>query len=103
MVILGSECSECGKRIVPPRALCPYCRSDKSETIELSEEGVILSYTILQMPPEGFEPPVILGLVELDRAVILCLSEQEKTDDLEIGSKVLVHMDSDERFIFTLK
>ena len=103
MAILCSECEKCGKRIVPPRNICPYCRSDKSTTIELGEEGILLSYTILEMPPEGFQPPVILGLVELDGAVVLCLGEQELIDTLEIGSGVYVQIDSEERFIFTLK
>ena len=88
---------------MPPRSICPYCRSDKLTTVELGEEGILLSYTILQMPPEGFQPPVILGLVELDGPSILCLGEQDILDRLEIGSKVVVHLDSEERFIFTLK
>ena len=55
------------------------------------------------MPPEGFQPPVILGLVELDGPSILCIGEKETMCRLEIGSKVVVHLDSEERFIFTLK
>ena len=103
LVILCSECEKCGKRIVPPRSICPYCRSNKSTTIELGEEGILLSYTILQMPPEGFQPPVILGLVELDGPSILCIGEKETMDRLEIGAEVAVHLDSEERFIFSLK
>ena len=43
------------------------------EMLDLSNHGVVLSYTIHHMPPEGFEVPLLLALVKLDEnAVVLC-------------------------------
>ena len=71
--------------------------------VELGNNGKVLSYTILHMPPEGFEPPVMLGLVELERSTVtLCLGDKALIDQIEIGSEVVVEQDQDHRFIFRL-
>ena len=103
-MIKASECKNCKRRIIPSRDTCPYCGADDSVDVDLSENGTILSYTVLQMPPEGFEPPVLLGLVELDGgAVTLCLGSTESIGKVTMGSEVLVNQDSEGRFLFMLK
>ena len=104
MVINASECKKCERRIVPPRNSCPYCDSNETISVELGSNGIVLSYTILHMPPEGFEPPVVLGLVELERGTVtLCLGDRELIDQIEIGSEVVVEQDPEDRFLFVLK
>ena len=101
--IKASKCPECDKVIVPPRDLCPYCRheSDEPNILELSNEGIVLSFTELHKPPEGFEPPLKMALVELEfGAAVLCLGEDDS--EVEIGSRVILSFDSEERLQFTL-
>lgn len=103
--IKASRCPECEKVIVPPRDLCPYCRhmSTRSNVVELSNEGKVLSFTELHMPPEGFTPPMKMALVELEfGAVVLCLGEENTDSEVEIGSAVELTVDSEERLRFRI-
>ena len=101
--IKASSCPECDKVIVPPRNLCPYCRHKSTTTniVELNNEGKVLSFTELHMPPEGFTPPMKMALVELELgAVVLCLGEENTDFEVEIGSAVELAVDSEERLRF---
>jgi uncharacterized OB-fold protein len=69
--------------------------------IELNNEGTVLSFTELYMPPEGFTSPLTMALVELEfGAVVLCLSEETTGPQVEIGSKVRLMIDTEERLRF---
>ena len=100
LTIEGSLCKECGRVIVPPRETCPYCgmKAGPMEIQELHNRGIVLSYTTLMMPPEGFRAPLMMALVELDYgALILCLARD--IDSLvKIGDTVEVTIDSNGRF-----
>ena len=103
--IKASKCPECDKVIVPPRNLCPYCRHKSTGTniVELVNEGTVLSFTELHKPPEGFDPPLKMALVELEfGATVLCLGEDDSDSAVEIGSKVILSLDSENRLRFTL-
>ncbi|TFG99943.1 hypothetical protein E4H12_00905 [Candidatus Thorarchaeota archaeon] len=103
--IKASKCPECEKVIVPPRDLCPYCRHKATGTgkIELGNEGKVLSFTELHMPPEGFEPPLKMALVELEfGAVVLCLGINDIESNIEIGSIVELTFDSEQRLRFSV-
>ena len=103
--IKASRCPECDKAIVPPRDLCPYCRhkSTRSNTVELSNKGKVLSFTELHMPPEGFTPPMKMALVELEfGAAVLCLGEEDIDFEVEIGSPVELSVDDAERLRFRI-
>ena len=105
MRIEASKCSLCEKVIVPPRKTCPYCGDKTSEMahIALESHGSVLSYTVLEMPPDGFDAPLILALVELEQgAVVLCLGEDVDIDSIGIGSYVDVRRVTDGRLSFTL-
>jgi len=103
--IKASKCPNCDKVIVPPRDLCPYCRHKPSGTniIELRNEGTVLSFTEVHKPPEGFEPPLNMALVELEfGAVVLCLAEADFDSTVEIGTKVILSSDDEDRLRFRL-
>jgi uncharacterized OB-fold protein len=103
--IKASKCTNCDKVIVPPRDLCPYCRHKPSgfNIIELRNEGKVLSFTEVHRPPEGFEPPLNMALVELEfGAVVLCLAENDFDSSVEIDSKVILSLDNECRLRFRL-
>ena len=62
--ITASEC-ECGQMMLPPKERCIIC-SGPTRPVEIDNTGKLLTYTVLQVTPEGFDPPLILGLVRLD-------------------------------------
>lgn len=105
MTVKASKCQNCGKVIVPPRRTCLYCGDKTGEMtgMSLDSQGSILSYTILEMPPDGFDPPLILALVELQQDVVaLCLGEEVDIESIGIGSPVRVKRLKDGRLSFRL-
>ena len=71
--------------------------------VDLNDKGTILSFTILRMPPQGFEPPVLLALVKVDNlAVSLCLGSSSEVESMKIGAPVSVREDEEGRLLFRL-
>jgi uncharacterized OB-fold protein len=64
--LLGLKCRACGGYTVPPRATCQHCGEAELEAAELSGRGEIKSYTVIHVPPEGFEGPYVVALAELE-------------------------------------
>ena len=63
------RCRHCGKHIFYPRAVCPFCLSDRLEWVTASGQGRIYSYTVVRraMHPAFQEDlPYVLAIVELD-------------------------------------
>ncbi|MFW9961631.1 MAG: Zn-ribbon domain-containing OB-fold protein [Candidatus Thorarchaeota archaeon] len=103
--IQASHCDQCNRTIVPPRDVCPYCgKTQKGMTkLEIDRKGTVLSYTTLQMPPDGFDVPLKMALVELNQgAIILCLGHNDEDNEPSIGAKVEIVMDEEARFRFRL-
>ena len=63
---LGLKCRQCGDYTVPPQKVCSGCHSEDVEVAELSRRGEVRSFTVIYTPAEGFTPPYIVGLVELE-------------------------------------
>jgi hypothetical protein len=68
--ILGTKCNDCNKVSVPARPFCPDCNSDKTEWVELGQEGTVQTWTIVNNRYYGQvkEPPYIMALIRLDGA-----------------------------------
>ncbi len=101
--ITSSKCKDCSRVIVPPRETCPYCGKSAGpmEEIELPNQGVVQSYTTLQMPPDGFKAPLPMALVELEQgALILCLAGEQPETEVKIGDQVEIETDSEGRFCY---
>ena len=103
--IAGSRCKMCDRVIVPPRETCPYCgkKAGLMEEIDLPPRGTVQSYTTLQMPPEGFEAPLSMALVELEHgALVLCLASEQTQESVNIGAPVEIELDSDKRLCYRI-
>ena len=101
--ITSSRCNDCNRVIVPPRETCPYCGKSAGPMtkLELPPNGVVQSYTTLQMPPEGFKAPLPMALVELEHgALILCLASDDSESTVNIGDRVEIVVDSEDRFCY---
>ncbi|MDQ7783615.1 MAG: Zn-ribbon domain-containing OB-fold protein [Desulfomonilaceae bacterium] len=62
----GLKCEECGEGIVPPSAVCTACGSTRLSRTSFAGKGSIRTFTVIRVGPEGFTPPYIVALVELD-------------------------------------
>jgi uncharacterized OB-fold protein len=45
----AGKCDKCGEIYFPPRLICPECKSQKFTSIQLSDIGEIITYTIIRV------------------------------------------------------
>jgi uncharacterized OB-fold protein len=65
--IFGNQCPQCKKILVPPRSFCPVCYVDMDEWVESSQEGEVVSWTLIHKKCYGmpYDPPFISALIRL--------------------------------------
>jgi len=91
--LVGSVCKKCGAKSFPPRADCLSCLSPDFELKQVKPYGKLVTFTIIQSAPMGFESlvPYTLGLVDLDDGGrLLSWFENTKPEDIKIGMRVKV-------------
>lgn len=82
------RCNDCGEAHWYPRALCPFCFSDKTVWEESPGEGVIYTYSVMHRSPSG---PYAIGYVTLNEGpAVLTNFVDVAPDGLSIGQKVKV-------------
>jgi uncharacterized OB-fold protein len=64
--LLGVYCSRCNSIAAPPTGACPDCGMADLEVRELTPKGTIRTFTVVRVGPEGFDPPYVICMVELD-------------------------------------
>ena len=96
-VLLGTRCRECQVCVFGPAVFCQACTSSDLEPVELSQRGILYSYTIVRVPPSGWPGPVpyILGQVDLPEGpqVLAEIIGCEEAD-LKIGMEVELALQS---------
>ena len=67
------RCADCKTARFPPAALCPHCRSSRSEWVTASGRGTVFSWIVVRHPvPKDMyagEVPYVVALVELEEGV----------------------------------
>lgn len=82
------RCTACGEPHYFPRALCPFCFSDKTVWEVSSGEGEIYTFSIMRKSPTG---PYAIGYVTLKEGPSLLTNFVDcDFDSLAIGQKVRV-------------
>lgn len=72
--IFAVKCPRCGRVQLPPRVVCAECHVKNGEWVELSHEGTLVAFTIMNLPltdpttGKPHEPPFVYGSVRLDGA-----------------------------------
>ena len=85
---LIKRCNDCGQVHWFPRALCPFCFSDKTVWEESPGEGVIYTYSIMRRSPSG---PYGIGYVTLNEGPAVFTNFVDVPPEaLSIGQKVKV-------------
>ncbi len=85
----GQACSACGAVQFPARRSCLACRSEELERRPLSGRGTVFSYSEAVAGFEGFAPPHLMALIELEEGPMVAaqLSDVEP-EEIEIGMEV---------------
>ncbi len=90
--ILGQRCPTCEKVYVPPRSACPADGTPTAEEVELSHEGTVTTYCVVNVPFMGqkITPPYVSAYVLLDGADIafLHLILDIAADEVRMGMRV---------------
>jgi uncharacterized protein len=89
--LLGSRCTTCSQAFMPPKTFCPECRrSGKIEDFHFSGNGKISSYTIIRIPPEGFEvyTPYTVAVIDLDEGASISGQVIGDINRVEVGKRV---------------
>ncbi len=65
--VFGAKCTSCGTISYPAHAVCPKCRAESFEAVEIGGEGKILSYTDVYALAIDYETRYLrLAIVELE-------------------------------------
>ena len=66
-MLLGFRCLDCNVHVFGPATFCQGCTSNNLEPVDLSNKGILYSYTVVRVPPSGWpgQIPYVLGQVEL--------------------------------------
>jgi uncharacterized OB-fold protein len=89
----AGKCKKCGFVCFPPRLICPKCGWREFETINLSDRGKVLTYTVIRVAPHQFvdQAPYAVGIVELEDGVKLTGQLVDcEFDQLKIGLPVRI-------------
>lgn len=89
----ANECKKCKIKFFPPRLICPECGNQELEKTKLSDQGKVLSYTIIRVPPQQFvdQAPYAMAIVELDDGVnVMAQLVDCSFDEIKIGMKVKI-------------
>ena len=101
--VLARKCIKCGELHLATVYFCSKCGSKEFEDSILKGTGKVVTYTIITVPPAGFEDlaPYAWVVMELNDSGIRIsgfLSNIQKPEDLQIGAIVKV-IDFDNRGI----
>ena len=90
--LLMQKCQSCGTWLNPPRPMCPKCRSQESEWVNVKGKGTVYSWvTYNESPHPAFKAPYSAVLVELDEGPrIVSNMADTKPEDIQIGMAVEV-------------
>lgn len=79
--LLGRQCPECERVLVPPRDFCERCFVDTEEWVEVGPGGTIESFSIVPVDlGSGPEAPFAIAYVELDGASTAVLNQVKGVD-----------------------
>jgi uncharacterized OB-fold protein len=87
----AGKCQKCGQVQFPPRRVCPKCKGTSFETVHLSDEGKVVTFTVVRVASDKFskQTPFAVGIVELNDGVrVTAQLADVEVDKVEIGEKV---------------
>lgn len=86
--LLIKKCISCGEAHHYPRAICPYCFSDRTEWMEAKGAGTIYTYSVLR---RGVPEPYCIAYVTLEEGATMLTNLVDcDLDAVRIGQKVKV-------------
>ena len=93
--VLARKCKNCGELHLATIYFCQKCGHKEFENAEIDGHGVVATYTIITVPPAGFEKYtpyawVILSLDDSDLRISGFMANIAIPDDLPVGTKAKI-------------
>jgi uncharacterized OB-fold protein len=91
--VMATRCRRCGTNYFPPRMDCPQCVGSDVEWFEIKGNGKLVTYTVVNYGPTGFEEdaPYTLAIADFDGVRVFGrLSKSLKESDIKPGMGVKV-------------
>ncbi|TRM80365.1 3-hydroxybutyryl-CoA epimerase [Sulfolobus sp. A20-N-F6] len=92
--IIGTKCPKCGTIYFPPQDDCTKCKLSGLDTVELSGEGELLTYTIITVKPVSFMhyQDYVVGIARLKEGINVLAWVNEDPKNIQVGMKVRVNI-----------
>ncbi len=93
--LMATKCKHCGQLYFPPQVDCPKCRKSDMEWVELSREGELITFTVINIKPASFAhyPDYTVGIARLKEGInITAWVRETDPKKLRIGMKVRVEV-----------
>jgi uncharacterized OB-fold protein len=91
--VMATRCRKCGTNYFPPRMDCPKCVGSDIEWFEIKGNGRLVTYTIVNYGPTGFEndAPYTLAIADFDGVRVFGrLNKDIKESDIKPGMSLKV-------------
>ena len=92
--VMATRCRRCRASYFPPMMDCPKCLLSDVEWFEIKEKGHLITYTVVNYGPTGFEDdaPYILAIAKFGDGLQIFsrLSRDIKTSDIKVGMELKV-------------
>lgn len=85
--LLVKRCGACGEAHYYPRAICPFCASDRTDWSDAAGTGAIYSFSVMRRAPV----PYAIAFVTLDEGVTMLTNiVGADLDAIHVGQRVKV-------------
>ncbi len=95
--LMAVKCEDCGSMFVPPRPMCTTCFSKELAWTQLDTKGELITYTVIYIAPEQFQPiaPYAYGIIELKDGLRLPgMIKGVEHEKIEVGMELEVDFDT---------
>ncbi len=95
--LMASKCNQCNELFFPSQEFCSRCLEGNLEPTELSVQGNIYSFTIVErksLAPGNYEVPFAYGYIDLPEGIrVLAKINNWEPDTLNIGMAVTMSLE----------
>jgi len=91
--VMATRCRRCGTNYFPPRVDCSKCVGSDVEWFEIKGNGRLVTYTVVNYGPTGFEDdaPYTLAIADFDGVRVFGrLSKGIKESDIKPGMELKI-------------
>ena len=92
--VMTTRCKKCGTSYFPPKMDCPKCLSSDVEWFEIKDNGKLMTYTVVNYGPSGFEDdaPYILAIGDFGDGLRIFgrMSRGIKESDISSGMSISI-------------